>query len=123
MLFFGCKYTNKWRKCTEFSALFNENCTLFSAIFVNHIKIAQKHADNRCLLLYQHILILVAVEPQTDVSTSFLENLQESFLHLRIEEKLAILCLVETALAEGSVYVQISGIARWDGIAEPLAQH
>ena len=70
------------------------------------------------LLLYQHILVLIAVEPQTDVGTSLLENLQESFLHLRVEEELAILCLVETALAEGGVYVQISGIARWDGIAE-----
>ena len=70
------------------------------------------------LLLYHHILILVAVEPQTDVGSSFLENLQESFLHLWIEKELAILCLVETALAEGSVYVQISGIAQWDGIAE-----
>ena len=50
------------------------------------------------LLLYQHILVLIAVEPQTDVGTSLLENLQESFLHLRVEEELAILCLVETAL-------------------------
>lgn len=70
------------------------------------------------LLLYQHILLLVAVEPQTDVGTSLLENLQESFLHLRVEEELAILCLVETALAEGGVYVQISSIDRWDGISE-----
>ena len=50
------------------------------------------------LLLYQHILLLVAVEPQTEVGTSFLENLQEVCLHLRIERELAILCLVETAL-------------------------
>ena len=50
------------------------------------------------LLLYQHILLLVAVEPQTEVGTSFLENLQEFYLHLRIERELAILCLVETAL-------------------------
>ena len=50
------------------------------------------------LLLYQHILLLVAVEPQTEVGTSFLENLQEVCLNLRIERELAILCLVETAL-------------------------
>ena len=50
------------------------------------------------LLLYQHILLLVAVKPQTEVGTSFLENLQEVCLHLRIERELAILCLVETAL-------------------------
>ena len=50
------------------------------------------------LLLYQHILLLVAVEPQTEVGNSFLENLQEVCLHLRIERELAILCLVETAL-------------------------
>ena len=50
------------------------------------------------LLLYQHILLLVAVEPQAEVGTSFLENLQEVCLHLRIERELAILCLVETAL-------------------------
>ena len=50
------------------------------------------------LLLYQHILLLVAVEPQAEVGTSFLENLQEFYLHLRIERELAILCLVETAL-------------------------
>ena len=50
------------------------------------------------LLLYQHILLLVAVEPQTEVGTSFLENLQEVCLHLRIERELAIPCLVETAL-------------------------
>ena len=50
------------------------------------------------LLLYQHILLLVAVEPQTEVGTSFLENLQEFCLHLRIERELAIPCLVETAL-------------------------
>ena len=50
------------------------------------------------LLLYLHILLLVAVEPQTEVGTSFLENLQEVCLHLRIERELAILCLVETAL-------------------------
>ena len=50
------------------------------------------------LLLYQHILLLVAGEPQTEVGTSFLENLQEVCLHLRIERELAILCLVETAL-------------------------
>ena len=70
------------------------------------------------LLLYQHILLLVAVEPQTEVGTSFLENLQEVCLHLRIERELAIPCLVETALGEWRIYVQISGIARWDGIAE-----
>ena len=50
------------------------------------------------LLLYQHILLLVAVEPQAEVGTSFLENLQEVCLNLRIERELAILCLVETAL-------------------------
>ena len=50
------------------------------------------------LLLYQHILLLVAVEPQAEVGTSFLENLQEFYLHLRIERELAILCLVEMAL-------------------------
>ena len=50
------------------------------------------------LLLYQHILLFVAVESQTEVGTSFLENLQEFYLHLRIERELAILCLVETAL-------------------------
>ena len=50
------------------------------------------------LLLYQHILLLVAVKPQTEVGTSFLENLQEVCLNLRIERELAILCLVETAL-------------------------
>ena len=50
------------------------------------------------LLLYQHILLLVAGESQTEVGTSFLENLQEFCLHLRIERELAILCLVETAL-------------------------
>ena len=50
------------------------------------------------LLLYQHILLLVAVEPQAEVGTSFLENLQEFYLHLRIERELAIPCLVETAL-------------------------
>ena len=70
------------------------------------------------LLLYQHILLLVAVESQAEVGTSFLENLQEFCLHLRIERKLAILCLVETALGERGIYVQIFGIARWDGLAE-----
>ena len=70
------------------------------------------------LLLYQHILLLVAVESQAEVGTSFLENLQEVCLHLRIERKLAILCLVETALGERRIYVQIFGIARWDGFAE-----
>ena len=50
------------------------------------------------LLLYQHILLLVAGESQAEVGTSFLENLQEVCLHLRIERELAILCLVETAL-------------------------
>ena len=67
------------------------------------------------LLLYQHILVLIAVEPQTDVGTSFLENLQKSFLHLRVEEELAILCLVETALAEG-------GISPF-GICSPTAEN
>ena len=66
------------------------------------------------LLLYQHILLFVAVESQTEVGTSFLENLQEVCLHLRIERKLAIPCLVETALGEGRIYVQIFGIARCD---------
>ena len=50
------------------------------------------------LLLYQHILLLVAGESQAEVGNSFLENLQEVCLHLRIERELAILCLVETAL-------------------------
>ena len=36
----------------------------------------QNLADNLRLLLYQHILLLVAVESQTEVGTSFLENLQ-----------------------------------------------
>ena len=71
------------------------------------------------LLLYQHILLLVAVESQAEVGTFFLENLQEFCLHLRIERELAILCLVETALGEWRIYVQIFGIARWDGFAEP----
>ena len=66
------------------------------------------------LLLYQHILLLVAGESQAEVCTSFLENLQEVCLHLRIERELAILCLVETALAERRIYVQIFGIARCD---------
>ena len=66
------------------------------------------------LLLYQHILLFVAVESQTEVGTSFLENLQEVCLHLRIERELAILCLVETALGERRIYVQIFGIARCD---------
>ena len=77
------------------------------------------------LLLYQHILVLIAVEPQTDVGTSFLENLQKSFLHLWGEEELAILCLVETALAEG-VYT-FRYLALPDGMesqrrVKPLAQ-
>ena len=50
------------------------------------------------LLLYQHILLLVAGESQAEVGNSFLENHQEVCLHLRIERELAILCLVETAL-------------------------
>ena len=50
------------------------------------------------LLLYQHILLLVAGESQAEVGNSFHENLQEVCLHLRIERELAILCLVETAL-------------------------
>ena len=66
------------------------------------------------LLLYQHILLLVAGESQAEVGTSFLENLQEVCLHLRIERELAILCLVETALGERRIYVQIFGIARCD---------
>ena len=70
------------------------------------------------LLLYQHILLLVAVESQAEVGTSFLENLQKVCLHLRIERELAIPCLVETALGEWRIYVQIFGIARWDGFAE-----
>ena len=46
------------------------------------------------LLLYQHILLLVAGESQAEVCTSFLENLQEVCLHLRIERELAIPCLI-----------------------------
>ena len=85
----------------------------------------QKLADNLRLLLYQHILLLVAVESQAEVGTSFLENLQKVCLHLRIERELAILCLVETALGNG-VYT-FRYLALPDGMdlqrrVKPLAQ-
>ena len=51
------------------------------------------------LLLYQHILLLVAGESQAEVGTSFLENLQEFCLHLRIEREASILCNVHYDLS------------------------
>ena len=69
MLFFGYKYTNKKRKCTELSALFNENCTLSSALFLIHSKIVKKHADYSALVTT--LLPLHPLKHPMDMSSYF----------------------------------------------------
>ena len=53
------------------------------------------------LFLQINLSFLVAVEAQADVGTFLLKDAEKFFLELRIERKLTILCLVETALRKG----------------------
>lgn len=70
------------------------------------------------LSLHHHLLFLIAIETETDVGTIVLENGQQLLLHLGVDEKLAISCLVKTTLGIRRTCVEIVSLARRYGLAE-----